>query len=231
MSRKIEKRHYIYTIGIPIVILVLLLQIESLMGELEYKNDYLQATILNVSTQKALQRIDSERQTSLNKIMDIMARYNQAMPIAQRKQIAREIYNMSKKYPNLNIDFIAATITHESANTWDPNVVSHVGAIGLMQIMPSTGQFLAGEEGIEWTGDDILFDPLINIRLGCRYLSEMVTMYEHDGGLAAYNAGPRIAQLWLASNRNNDILWEETRGYVPAILKLYAEFQTEDALF
>jgi soluble lytic murein transglycosylase len=95
---------------------------------------------------------------------------------------------MSKKYPNLDIDFISATITHESAKTWNPNVISKVGARGLMQVMPATGAFLAAEEGINWTSTrDVLHDPIYNIRLGCRYLSQLVSAYEHKGGLAAYN--------------------------------------------
>ncbi|HPG39757.1 MAG TPA: transglycosylase SLT domain-containing protein [bacterium] len=174
--------------------------------------------------------IDNQRTMSINKVADIISRYNRTIPQEQKTAIATEIYLMSQKYPNLNIDFIAATITHESASTWDPTVISRVGAIGLMQIMPTTGAFLAAEEGIEWTTDNILYDPIVNIRLGCRYLSEMVNMYEKDGGLAAYNGGPKIAELWLASDRNNSILWAETRDYVPAVLKLYNEFRTQGSL-
>ncbi len=180
--------------------------------------------------QTAVAKIDIERNASIKKVLDIISRFNKTLSESEKNAIANEIYLMSQKYPNLNIDFIAATITHESAKTWDPGVVSKVGAIGLMQIMPATGSFLAAKEGIEWTTENILFDPIINIRLGCRYLSDMVYMYEKDGGLAAYNGGPKIAELWLASDRNNNILWAETRDYVPAVMKLYYEFRTEDAL-
>ncbi len=180
--------------------------------------------------QSLVATIDNERITSINKVADIISRYNRNITDEQKTSIATEVYLMSRKYPNLNIDFIAATITHESASSWDPAVISRVGAIGLMQIMPTTGAFLAAEEGIEWTTEDILYDPIVNIRLGCRYLSDMVNMYERDGGLAAYNGGPRIAELWLASDRNNSILWAETRDYVPAVLKLYNEFRTQGTL-
>jgi len=135
---------------------------------------------------------------------------------------------MTRKYSNLDVDFICATITHESAKSWEPQIVSKAGALGLMQIMPTTGAFLAVQEGIEWTtSEQVLQDPILNIRLGCRYLSQLVTMYQQDGGLAAYNGGPKRAEIWLASNRDQNTLVAETRNYVPAILKLYDQFRTE----
>ncbi len=176
-------------------------------------------------------RIDSSRHVGMTKITGIINRYNNEMPTDLRQQIAEEIYRMSQKYPNLNIDFILATITHESAKTWEPTVTSYVGAMGLMQIMPSTGAYLAVKEGVEWTSaEDILYDPILNIRLGCRYLHDLVQVYQHDGGLAAYNGGPKRAEMWIESNRNNNILFAETRDYVPAILKLYAEFQNLEVM-
>ncbi|MBN1541763.1 transglycosylase SLT domain-containing protein [candidate division KSB1 bacterium] len=184
-----------------------------------------------VQNKSHMVQLQNQRAVSLKKITDIISRYNRKMDKEIKQAIANEIVNMTFKYPNLNVDFILATITHESAKTWDPTVTSHVGAMGLMQIMPTTGIYLALEEGIKWTtAEEILFDPIVNIRLGCRYMSHLVEMYEHDGGLAAYNGGPRRAEMWLESNRNNNILYAETRNYVPAVLKLYAEYQSMDTL-
>ena len=175
---------------------------------------------------KAAMNVDSIRQYQIQKIIAIIESYNSTMPSDLKYAIADEICRMALKYPNLNIDLICATITHESALTWSPESVSPAGALGLMQIMPATGVFLAADEGIPWTGaQQVLFDPIVNIRLGCRYLSTLITMYEVDGGLAAYNGGERRAAMWLASGRDDAILWEETRGYVPAVLKLYEKFQ------
>lgn len=176
-------------------------------------------------------RMNEERQASIDKVVQIISRYNRTMSDSLKYAVAAEIYRMSQKYPNLNVDFICATITHESAKTWDPKVVSRAGALGLMQVMPMTGAFLAVEEGIPWTSaEEVLFDPILNIRLGCRYLNEMVTLYEHDGGLAAYNGGPKRAAMWIANNRDDAILWEETRNYIPAVLKLYEHFRSAATL-
>ncbi|NOZ60421.1 MAG: lytic transglycosylase domain-containing protein [Calditrichaeota bacterium] len=177
----------------------------------------------------------SREQHNIQKIIAIINIYNQDMSSELKHKIAREINKMCLKYTNLNVDLICATITHESALSWDPKVVSPVGAMGLMQIMPETGIKLAAEEGTKWTSaEDILFDPIINIRLGCRYLSQLIQEYEIDGGLAAYNGGEKRAKLWLEKRNDKSdftLLWEETQFYVPSILKLYAQFQNQKSVF
>ena len=148
------------------------------------------------------------------------------MDDATKRTIADEICEATLKYDNLDVDLICATITHESAFTWNPKVVSRAGALGLMQIMPKTGRSLAKREGIEWTtSENVLFNPAVNIRLGTRYLSSLIELYEIDGGLAAYNGGSKRAARWLSKNRASGVLHEETQNYVPAVLSLYEEFQ------
>jgi len=69
--------------------------------------------------------------------------------------------------------------------------VSPVGAIGLMQVMPDTGEELAGRLGIDWVGPQTLFDPTTNVRLGVAYLRELSDRYGSlSTALAAYNWGP-----------------------------------------
>lgn len=180
---------------------------------------------------RAAMNVDSVRQYQIQKIMYIIEQYNKDLPPSQKYEIANEIYRMSIKYPNLDVDLICATITHESALTWRPDIKSEAGAMGLMQIMPTTGVLLAQAEGIPWTSpENILYDPIYNIRLGCRYLSALIKSYNTDGGLAAYNGGEKRAALWIANDRNYTYLWEETRDYVPAVLKLYEKFKNQGIL-
>ncbi len=175
---------------------------------------------------RAAMNVDSVRQFSIQKIMAIISRYNGQMPSEKKYEIANEIYEMSVKYTNLDVDLVCATITHESAATWNPEIKSMAGAIGLMQIMPATGMYLAKYEEITWThAEEILIDPIYNIRMGCRYLSTLITYYDLEGGLAAYNGGEKQASLWLAQNKADGILWAETRDYIPAVKKLYQQFQ------
>jgi soluble lytic murein transglycosylase-like protein len=76
---------------------------------------------------------------------------------------------------------------------------SQVGALGLMQIMPATGQMLVREAGLTWTGPEMLFEPTLNIRLGTRYLAMLHARYgSWKRALAAYNWGPGAIDKRLA---------------------------------
>jgi len=189
--------------------------------EAQTKTLVIQATMLN-----SLNKVDLRRRQNIEKVLAVIERYNPGLSDTLKKQIASEIWDASLRYENLDVDLICAIITHESALSWNPTVVSPVGALGLMQVMPATGEFLARIEGVEWTSaQEVLFDPILNIRLGSRYLSSMIELYDIDGGLAAYNGGGRQVEMWLARNRDNAVLYKETRDYVPAVLSLYEEFK------
>lgn len=174
----------------------------------------------------SIAEIDSIRRENYNKVISVIDRFNPDMPVAMKQDIAHEITDAAMKYENLDVDLICATITHETAFTWDPEIISPAGALGLMQVMPATGKFLARIAGMDWTTpQEVLFDPVTNIRLGSRYLSSLIEMYEIDGGLAAYNGGGKRAAMWLAQNRAHGVLYEETQNYVPAVLSLYESFR------
>ncbi len=237
MNNKYRKKKLIKSIILIAIILVVFVTTVSFsykyftVEEAKIKINDIEKSVTDL---RATMNLNSKRQYEIQRIIKIIDQYNTSMVADEKCKIATEIYKMSAKYTNLNVDLICATITHESALTWKNDVVSPVGAMGLMQIMPQTGEILAQEEGIIWTSaEEILFNPIINIRLGCRYLSNLIHQYEIDGGLAAYNGGEKRAALWI-KNRNHKtdwtILWEETRSYVPAILKLYEKFQQQTGI-
>lgn len=181
---------------------------------------------IEVQALKAFSELDKVRMQNINRVLSIINKYNRSLPSEVKYKIASEINDASMKYDNLDVDLICATITHETGFTWDPKIVSPAGAVGLMQVMPPTGEFLARVEGIPWTNaSDVLLDPVLNIRLGSRYLSSLIEMYEIDGGLAAYNGGGKRAKMWLAQNRKKGVLYKETQNYVPAVLALYEKFR------
>ncbi len=176
---------------------------------------------------RSAMNVDSVRQYNIQKIMKIIDKYNKTMPSGMRYEIADEIYSMSVKYTNLDVDLICATITHESGSTWEAEVVSEAGAMGLMQLMPALGLWIAHYEGITWTSpEEILVNPIYNIRIGSRMLSTFINMYDLEGGLAAYNGGEKRAAIWIANNKADGILWSETSNYIPYILKYYQQFKT-----
>jgi hypothetical protein len=175
---------------------------------------------------KAIARVDSTRERQMCRIVSIIDRFNPEMNAELKFNLAAEIYTQSLKYRQLDVNLICATITHESGRTWNPEAISFAGALGLMQIVPSTGIMLAREEGMPWTSaEEILFNPIYNVRLGCRYLAKLVTDYGLEAGLAAYNGGAVQAKRWLKGGSANSELHPETAYYVPAILKIYREYR------
>lgn len=219
-----------YKKSITVVLLACLILVGALIARKARLTGQVEAhaaTLMKeVNRLRSLNKVDQSRRQNITKVRDVIERYNPGLSDPLKLQIASEIWDASLRYENLDVDLICAIITHESALTWNPRVVSPVGAMGLMQVMPATGAFLAHIEGMEWTSaEEVLFDPVLNIRLGSRYLASMIELYDIDGGLAAYNGGGKRVELWLARNRDNGVLFEETRNYVPAVLSLYEEFK------
>ncbi len=86
---------------------------------------------------------------------------------------------------------------------YDTYAVSPKEALGLMQLLPSTGEWLAPIVGVEWHGPQTLFDPVANVRLGVAYLRQLTDRYNGSvrTALVAYNWGPgRIDQFVRAGD-------------------------------
>lgn len=181
------------------------------------------------SRMEALQGLlatEQMRRDNIARVRAVIDRYNPAMPESLKVAIAEEIHRAALKFPNLDVDLVCATITHESARTWDPEIVSPAEAMGLMQILERTGIVLAELEGLTWTTkEEILFNPVYNIRLGCRYLSMLIEAYDLDGGLAAYNGGEWRVERWLRAGRRDGILRDETSIYITSVFDLYETLQ------
>ncbi|HEX9366830.1 MAG TPA: transglycosylase SLT domain-containing protein [Vicinamibacterales bacterium] len=104
----------------------------------------------------------------------------------------------------LNPDFVRAVIQAESA--FNPDARSPKGAMGLMQLMPSTAAVYQVTDA---------YDPAQNIRAGVAYLKSLMTRFNDDVSLAlaAYNAGPRAVERY----GNAVPPYKETRNYVARI--------------
>lgn len=114
------------------------------------------------------------------------------------------------------------------------NVISPVGAKGLMQLMPQTGQKIASILGQKDFVEGQLFDPDVNIRLGAKYLSRLSGKFENSIPLvaAAYNAGPHRVESWLVSFGTLEtdeyiehIPFLETRDYVKKVVRNYGIYR------
>lgn len=114
---------------------------------------------------------------------------------------------------------IYATIKTESG--FDADAVSRAGAVGLMQLMPSTFRWLSDDMLHENLDDSMISDPQTNIRYGSYLLSWLYGIYGNwDNVFAAYNAGVGNVNSWLKDPRYSfaghltNIPFEETRNYV-----------------
>ncbi|MGH0037550.1 MAG: transglycosylase SLT domain-containing protein [Myxococcota bacterium] len=89
----------------------------------------------------------------------------------------------------LDAALVLAVIEVESAG--DAFAFSSAGAVGLMQLRPSTAEATARRAGLDWRGVASLAEPEVNIQLGVAYLRELIDRFGSvEAALAAYNLGP-----------------------------------------
>lgn len=120
--------------------------------------------------------------------------------------------------------WVMAIIKVESG--FEPWARSHRGAVGLMQLLPSTARELAPEIGLTPFVDDDLKNPDINIHLGVYYLSKLERLFPDDDRavLSAWNAGLGITQQWRKGKpalEPEDIEYRETRRFVRRVDQTY----------
>ncbi len=123
---------------------------------------------------------------------------------------------------------VCAVIKCES--NWDETAVSDAGAVGLMQMMPSTSEELASWGLVDtYTYDpNNLTDPATNIEYGCTYLSQLqARLGSTDEVIAAYNAGPSSVEEWLAGGGDiADVIgFPETVLYLTRVKENYERYQ------
>ena len=107
-----------------------------------------------------------------------------------------------------------------------PSARSNRGAVGLMQLLPSTAREIAPELGLQIQSDDDLKDPDINLHLGVYYLTKLQQLFPEDdvAVLAAYNAGPGVTSQWRRGEpvlELNNIPYPETRNFIKSVERTY----------
>lgn len=120
-------------------------------------------------------------------LRDYLEEVRVRLPRATYQEMVDAIADASQRY-EVPPETILAVIRIESA--FDPQAVSEAGAVGLMQVLPSTGEELARELRMPYS-EATLRDPSSNIALGTCYLAKMLGRFDDLSlALAAYNAGP-----------------------------------------
>jgi soluble lytic murein transglycosylase len=126
---------------------------------------------------------------------------------------------------NYHLDpaLLAAVIDAESK--FRAHARSSSGAIGLMQLLPTTAHGIAVHTGGTRFRTSDLYDPELNVRYGAWYLRHLLDRYgDERTALAAYNAGQRNVDDWLASG--SGVRFPETRAYVKHVERLKSIYRS-----
>jgi len=129
-----------------------------------------------------------QRDETIKDILGVLERHPTGLANVTKEELAEVIYEEALRH-NHDPKFILALIAIESSfQNWS---VSEQGAKGLMQIMPYVAESLANELGIEWSGDQTLFNPYLNIKMGIYYFTQLYKDFNDIRlALVAYNCGP-----------------------------------------
>lgn len=139
-----------------------------------------------------------------------------------------EVSNAAKEY-DLDRWLVYAVIKVES--DFVPDAKSSAGAIGLMQIMPVTGEWIAWRKD-ESCRQECFTEPAYNVDMGCYLLSYLLEYYDNniDYAVAAYNAGSGRVDEWLENPEYFDgktlkIPYPETANYVAKVKYAYEKYK------
>jgi len=144
------------------------------------------------------------------------------LPVRQQRRLAVAIVREAQRN-NLDPMLVVALIRCESS--FNNYAVSGVGAMGLMQVMPDTGTYLADKAGFRLGRSTNLFDAETNVELGTAYLADLI---ERFGGvekaLVAYNAGPGLARRILAQK---DARKKFMAGYPAKVVREFRKLKAQ----
>ncbi|MDC8784616.1 lytic transglycosylase domain-containing protein [Roseateles koreensis] len=157
---------------------------------------------------------------------------NQRFPVPFRQELQAKA-----RAVGLDPAYVYGLIRQESRFVTDAR--SHVGAAGLMQVMPATARWTAKKVGIDFR-PELLADRDFNVRIGVSYLKLVLDDFGGSMAMAAaaYNAGPGRPRRWREGPAMDAALWvenipfNETRDYVKKVLTnttVYAQLLNEEA--
>lgn len=150
-------------------------------------------------------------------VLDVLRENTEVLGAVDKERLAEVILVESSRH-KVDPFFVLALIKTES--NFRSMSRSIRGALGLMQILPFTGEALAGEMNLKWKGPETLLDPYTNVRIGIHYISSLTERFNDiNASLAAYNSGPTY---FAAKTRAGEMVAE---NYVNRVLDNYRDFK------
>lgn len=141
---------------------------------------------------------------------------------------------ITKAAANVGVDpYLVAAIIRVESN-YKPELESHKGAVGIMQVMPDTAQWIYEKEGFRGYSLEDLLTPEVNIRVGTAFLGILLDQFDGNQvkAVASYNAGQGNVNKWLNNRIWNgrldtieQIPFWETRKYVSKVMYYYKKYQ------
>ena len=139
----------------------------------------------------------------------------------------KQVYLYSKQF---NIDPLLVFAIIKAESGFNPKAVSKKNAMGLMQITPATASEGASKLKLENFKTDDLYDPNVNIMIGCWYLNWLIAQFDGNVDLAivAYNGGIGNVRNWLEDKKLSKdgltldkIPFKETDQYLKRVKDYY----------
>mgnify|MGYP002801541426 CR=1 FL=1 len=120
----------------------------------------------------------------------------------------------------------------KAESNFNENAVSKSGAVGLMQLMPSTAEFICRKQGLVFHGEK-LFDGAYNVMIGCMYMTYLLNRFSDERtAICAYNAGEGTVSDWLQNPQYSSdgltlhtIPYTETRNYEKKVCNFRKNYQ------
>jgi hypothetical protein len=181
--------------------------------------------LTQLSDEELLQMYEGE-ETDLTQLSDeeLLQMYGEGEAAQESSPYAADVDALYASEDPALIDLIERVSKQESGGrqfdrSGNP-VTSKAGAIGVMQVMPTTGPEAAKLAGVPWDRNAYRNDEAYNKLIGTAYLSEMLRRYDGDVELAlvAYNAGPKRADAYAKGQVKFTSLPAETQEYVRRIM-------------
>ncbi len=133
------------------------------------------------------------------------------------------------------VDELLAWSIMKNESAFRPAVISPAGAVGLLQLMPSTANRMARSLGGDSVDRRDLAKPAVNIKLGVRYLAELGKLFPNNpvAVIASYNAGEEAVARWIKNGSANqdieewieEIPYSETNLYVKKVMTSYWNYR------